>query len=210
MERVLIVAKTKMSNGVCIGGLALSTNRNVRLLTSNGSKQPANTKFDVGQIWDVDFQSPEVIKPPHVEDVEVHNVKYIGQQMHLCDFLMERIKPWQGGVEQLFNGYLTSERESCYVPEYITPPIMSTGFWLPNEALERAKNPQYYVSRITALIDDEYGVHDERIYIRYVGFSPPLSLIPAETLVRVSLARWWKSPSATEQRCYLQLSGWYV
>jgi len=34
--------------------------------------------------------------------------------------------------------------------------------------------------------------------------------IPADTLLRVSLARWWDNEGRHEERCYLQLSGWYV
>ncbi|MFH1320564.1 MAG: hypothetical protein ABII90_07920 [Bacteroidota bacterium] len=44
--------------------------------------------------------------------------------------------------------------------------------------------------------------------ISYVGFQNPVDKIPAGTLVRISLARWW-SPNEDEERCYLQLSGWY-
>ena len=40
----------------------------------------------------------------------------------------------------------------------------------------------------------------------------PIKVIPAGTLVRVSLARWWRPEDSEpnfEERCYLQLSGWY-
>lgn len=50
------------------------------------------------------------------------------------------------------------------------------------------------------------------VRIPYVGFEPAVDLIPKGTLVRVSLARWWRphdSPPDMEERCYLQLSGWY-
>ena len=46
------------------------------------------------------------------------------------------------------------------------------------------------------------------INIPFVGFQSPIGLIPANTLVRVSLARWWANNN-DEERCYLQLSGWY-
>ena len=43
----------------------------------------------------------------------------------------------------------------------------------------------------------------------YVGFEEAVETIPAGTLVRVSLARWWDTNGTTEDRCSLQLSGWY-
>ncbi|MBA2680911.1 MAG: hypothetical protein H0U76_21260, partial [Ktedonobacteraceae bacterium] len=53
MERVLIVAKTYMQTGVCIGGLTRETNKSVRLLAVNGSHQSTDTSLDVGQVWDM-------------------------------------------------------------------------------------------------------------------------------------------------------------
>jgi hypothetical protein len=43
----------------------------------------------------------------------------------------------------------------------------------------------------------------------YVGFENPAEVIPAGTVVRVSLARWWNKEGEKEERCSLQLSGWY-
>ena len=43
-----------------------------------------------------------------------------------------------------------------------------------------------------------------------MGFAPKINKIPAGTLIRISLARWWKPDDVDiEHRCYLQLSGWY-
>ena len=46
--------------------------------------------------------------------------------------------------------------------------------------------------------------------IKYVGFQTPLDCIPQGTVLRMSLANWWKKGDSDEERCYLQLSGWYV
>ena len=48
--------------------------------------------------------------------------------------------------------------------------------------------------------------------LKYVGEESPIKVIPAGTLVRLSLARWWRPEDSEpnfEERCYLQLSGWY-
>jgi ATP-dependent DNA helicase RecQ len=46
----------------------------------------------------------------------------------------------------------------------------------------------------------------------FVGFQEPVEVIPAGTLLRVSLAHWWRprEDADVEPRCYVQLSGWYV
>ena len=47
-------------------------------------------------------------------------------------------------------------------------------------------------------------------HIPYVGVEPPPEIIPVGSLVRLSLARWWKPEEKEEdKKCYLQLSGWY-
>ena len=71
MVRVLIVAKTRMSSGVCIGGLTRDESKNVRLIPSGRQNHPADTRCDVGQIWDLDFHVSPEVTPPHVEDVIV-------------------------------------------------------------------------------------------------------------------------------------------
>ncbi len=52
------------------------------------------------------------------------------------------------------------------------------------------------------------GYEDRRL--KYVGAERAIPVIPAGTLIRVSLARWWAPEgSEMEERCYVQLSGWY-
>lgn len=65
MERVLIVAKTHISNyKACVGGLTRDTNKSIRLLCPDGSNQPANTPYDVGQVWELEFYPRAEITPP--------------------------------------------------------------------------------------------------------------------------------------------------
>lgn len=58
MERVLIVAKTKMGEGVCLGGLVLNTRRSVRLLPWDPSRfsHRMDTPFNLGDIWDLELE----------------------------------------------------------------------------------------------------------------------------------------------------------
>jgi putative nucleic acid modification protein with dual OB domain len=215
MVSVLIVAKTHMGKDTaCVGALNLETNEGIRLLGSNGSKQPKDTKFDIGQIWEIEYIPPQKIVLPHTEDVMVQRSHYLGQQSHLRDFLMERVQPCFGGVDQLFDGLLISEKGGCFLSSYVPEQFLkrSTAFWLPEFQLRQGTNPQYYIIHVDTepYRYEEIGFHDEDAYIKYVGFSPSIRQIPSRTLVRVSLARWWDGDGHHEKRCYLQLSGWYL
>jgi hypothetical protein len=201
--RVLIVAKTRMSSGVCIGGLTRDESKNVRLIPPDRQNHPADTRYDVGQVWDLDFHVSPEVTPPHVEDVIVTRERYIAPVSNLLETLTKRVQPWKGNPEQLFDGFLTfTERGKGYISQQKGVPIASTGYWLPDKPLDKItlhdKTNYFYNSR--------FG----RFYISYVGFAPAIDQIPAGTLVRVSLARWWASQDMNEKRCYLQLSGWYL
>ena len=210
MERVLIVARTRMSNDACVGGLALDSNRNVRLLRPGGLHQPENTSFDVGQVWELDFHQPSRITPPHVEDVIVTKEHYIGKQPDLRNFLMQRVQTWQGGPDKLFDGLLVLESASGYICRRKGIPNCSVGYWLPDNSLTmtyKNNKPSYQME----YRNEESRSHYRRAFsIKYVGFSDPIYRIPVGSLVRVSLARWWVQSEADEERCYLQLSGWYL
>ena len=56
-----------------------------------------------------------------------------------------------------------------------------------------------------------YPTADDGRTLTFVGFQQPLPQIPAGTLLRVSLAHWWRPDEMPdgELRCYVQLSGWY-
>jgi len=207
MERVLIVAKTHMGNDACVGGLALDTNRNVRLLRPGGFHQPENTRFEVGQIWELDLHLPSRVTPPHVEDVIVTEERYIGQQPDLRNFLMQRVQPWQSGPDKLFDGLLVIEGTSGYICRRNGIPKCSVGYWLPGNSLTmtlKNNKPSYQIS------GESSSRYKRSLAIKYVGFSNPIYRIPAGSLLRVSLARWWVPPESNEERCYLQLSGWYL
>ena len=48
LERVLIVAKTRMKSGFCVSGLVCSSNANIRLKPEGQYNHPDDTKFEVG------------------------------------------------------------------------------------------------------------------------------------------------------------------
>ena len=214
MERVLIVARTRMGSGVCVGGLALDSNRSVRLLTREGALQPRLTEFQVGQIWDVNFRRVANVDPPHVEDVMVFLQHLLETVDNMRDTLLTHIQPWQGGPEILFDGMLTIDRTRCYVSHAKPIPQRSTGFWLldrplvfDKEHVDKTQIKHMYLMQYTAYTGSR--AYTRTLTIPFVGYQRPIDEIPVGTLARVSLARWFAPSSVGEERCYLQLSGWY-
>jgi phospholipase C len=202
--KVLIVAKTHVSSAYCVGGLGLDVDGqrvwSLRLYEPNWSFPPVNTSYDVGQCWDMSYVPSNAPRPPHVEDVMVTHRQFVGHEASLGPVLRRHVLPWSGGVSALFDGKLhfTGKRRG-YIEESSIPSL-STGFWLPDQELQKVD----YSGKIYY----RYGLHE----LSYVGTAQSIAVIPAGTLVRVSLARWWKPKDAADdfpERCYLQLSGWY-
>lgn len=197
--KVLILAKTHVLDMACVGGMVYDTAQGLRLLQTDGSHQPVDTDFEVGQVWDVRYEPGENLRPPHVEDVWVFESRYLGKQIGLPGFLTARVEVWQGGCAALFGGCVRlTNKGSGYIAEQHGIPDRSAGFWLPEQPLQRVMDGHRCY----------YACGDE-IRLRYVGFVPSMETIPARTLLRVSLARWWRPDHRIEARCYLQLSGWY-
>jgi hypothetical protein len=207
MERVLIVAKTHMKSGACISGLTRSY-RGIRLIPKDRLNHPANTEFDVGQTWNIEFQEAVEVDPPHVEDVIIIDKQYVGRVDNLRGILMKGIQPWRGGPECLFDNMITVGQKNCYISRSGPIPNCSTGYWLPDRPLILDQTDGK--SRYLIEYKDKAGTssNSRTLAIPFVGFVPPLRSISPETLVRVSLARWFAP--AGEERCYLQISGWYL
>ena len=211
MARVLIVAKTRMGdNNICIGGLNIDTNESIRLLDVAGWNQPANAPYNVGQIWELEIYHSAKINPPHVEDVIVTREIYIGQIPNLRDMLLRRVAIWHGTPANLFGGLLIFENSRGYIDKSKAIPSCSTGYWQPETSLILIWNSGkcYYQIRYFVVADNSrYHV---TLNIPYVGFAEPIQEIPEETLIRVSLARGGQKLENYKDRCYLQISGWYL
>lgn len=200
---VLIVGRTKMGSTTrCIGGIS-HDGRSVRLLIGNGGSWDTTAPFQIGQVWDIEYTPIQHFVAPHTEDVLVLNYRLLGAQANLRAYLLTRVHPWRGAINQLFGGALGyTSNGNGYVCERLGVPGHSTWFWIPDRDLTLRVDGKHY---------DYTAGHLPR-GLSYVGEPPPLPILPAGTLVRVSLARWWKPEDADpefEARCYLQLSGWF-
>lgn len=188
----------------CVGGLELRTNRSLRLLQPNGQNMPDNMPLEVGEIWEMDYVPRQNPRPPHTEDVLLRRYDYLRRQPNLSAFIRKRVHPWQGSPEQLFEGKLCSTPSgSGFVSAERGVPSQSTGYWISDQDL--VVEEQF--GRLRYIYPVDQGVRS----LPYVGLGEPVDCIPQGTLLRVSLARWWRREDNldVEERCYLQLSGWY-
>lgn len=184
----------------CIGGLA-QDGKSLRLI-KQGGQWDTSSQFDVGDIWDIDFTPVGGLVAPHTEDVMVTKFSYVGEQNGLAGHLLSRLNPWRGGIEQVFGGLLGfTGNGNGYISHANGVPNYSTWFWVPDQDLILRNDGKHY---------DYPGQYSFK-GMSYVGEANAIPVIPSGTLVRVSLARWWKPQDIDdiEERCYLQLSGWY-
>jgi putative nucleic acid modification protein with dual OB domain len=124
-----------------------------------------------------------------------------------CDLRMRR--GMRGSTYAFVNSSSLQSRlgELGYISRSTGIPKSSTGYWLPNRPLTltyRYEKPYYQIKY------DIYNDYQGTLSIPYVGFADPIQQIPVSALIRISLARWWIPTGINEERCYLQLSGWYL
>lgn len=206
--KTLITSKTHKGKAACVGGLVMTNNRLVRLLNSGNWDQKADTDLNIGDIWDIDFYDREDVIPPHIEDVIIISKKYDRKIENISDFIINSgITIYRGSPKNIFNKRLGwTKGGSGYTENKKNLPVNSVGFWISNKDLileERTDNKIYFVYES----DNRF---DNNIRFKYVGFDSAVKRVPAGTLMRLSLARWWKPESIEmKERCYLQLSGWY-
>jgi hypothetical protein len=111
---------------------------------------------------------------------------------------------FRGSPIQIFNGLLGwTGNGSGFLGNRNNLPANSVGFWISDRELTLADDGKHYLYPST----NEFTTAKR---FPYVGFAPKVNSIPQGTLMRISLARWWRpSDSDISERCYLQLSGWY-
>ena len=203
--KVLIVAKTRMGGGACIGAIT-ETGESVRLIPFNEDPQDgANIEYEVGDIWEISAEPVTNLIPPHIENVVVHEKHRLGTANNSIGSIERFMPPKDGHPFGLYEGSLQStEKGALYIAKHSGVPPYSTTFWRPDQPLIRDTEEKRVRYR--------YSSDNGGSTLTFVGFQEPLEVIPAGTLVRVSLAHWWQpedTPDA-EERCYAQLSGWFL
>ena len=204
-EVVIILSKTHMNNGqCCIGGLTLG-GRYVRLLNEHEENQPEDTDLKPKQAWEIEFTERPNNTAPHIEDILVTNRVSKGRlkdSITVKDFIQKREIPiWNGHPDNLFNNLIQwTSSGSGFIDRDGGVPNHSVGFWISDRDLKR---------RDYNGIRYQYPQADGWRSVKFKGFQNPVDLIPAGTLIRVSLSRWKAFNENENPKCWLQLSGWY-
>ncbi len=197
---VLIVSRTRMKNGVCCGGLNLQNGEFVRLHNDRGGNLSPDAPFQIGQVYDLNYQTAWNVRPcPHVEDKQIQPDYQLRRQLSQAEIIqvIDRIvNVPTGNIDVIFDGMLNHSSYSAYVSP-ASVPNHSVCFWRPNAPLYKYE----FMGKV------KYRFYNNNI--SYVGFQDPVNVIPSGTLLRMSLANWWSPDDDTEKRCYLQLSGWF-
>ena len=202
MATILIVSRTQMKNGVCVGGINEDTYEFIRIHNDRGAHLPADAPYEIGDRWKMDVKTAWNVRPaPHTEDKQttpLNKIENIGIQ-GVKDYVYKNstfLRIAKGSIANAFQGMLHFIGTKNYISRSNVPPY-STEFWIADKDLKHSEqfNKHYYFY--------------DNIRIKYVGFQVPVNPIPARTIIRLSLANWWDDGSG-EERCYLQLSGWYL
>ena len=205
MTQVLVVCKTRMYTGLCLGGLVLGSHDKIRLLTPAGYNQPIDTPFEVGDVWDCVLEHKPALRKPHTEDMRVLRQRRLGRLPNALGYLLDSLHIEPAHKSRLFDGLLHyTEPGSAYISEWTGLPDYAHEFWRPMYGLRlrQGKKSAYY----------HYADPDSRRAFRlpYVGLEKPVPWLRPGSLLHLSLARWWQQPGISEERCYLQLSGWFL
>lgn len=203
---VLILSKTNYGNTqVCVGGICVNSKQFVRLLNQGGYYQRADTKFNIGDIWDINFTVNPNRREPHNEDVTIHSYTFVRKIYQLETFIKNMGVPvWRNNISNIFENKILWQRngKGYFSENKNNYPSHSVGFWISDVDLmhQRVGHQDFYIYQ-------NNGISRQ---IVYKGNQSILSVIPKGRLIRLSLAKWWKpEDSDIEARCYLQLSGWY-
>lgn len=205
MIRVVVVGKTHMGKsppGYCIGALRIRGWAAYRLKAPGGAfSWPETCGINTGDVLEIEGKRPNELRNPHTEDFLVETYKKVGEygptlpdDIYANCQVAERLSDlFEGCVRKLGTDRLGIEQGE-------NVPNFSTQFWLPKNSLTLEWRQFQDKPR------KAYYKYREWV-IPYVGTDEPIDIIPAGSLVRLSLAQWFP-PEAP--KCYLQLSGWWL
>lgn len=214
MARVLIVSKTRMKGErVCVGGIDIDNRVSLRLHDEDGWHETNDScEYEIYDVWDITYTHYSNRPMPHCnEDVNVLTKNKIGvllwNKVSVLDVLrIIGFRYYEGSISNIFSGFTKLTRGGKMYISDPEVPDHSTCFWVCDDDLTKSISYHYEQQKVS------YFYPMSCILIPYVGLEKPIDRIPKGTLIRLSLAHWWSPDdwSDIEERCYLQLSGWYL
>lgn len=213
MSKVLIISKTRMQDDrVCVGAIDLDNKRSIRLLNSNGFHETIHEcPYELLTIWEIKYNKISKRSAPHLEDVAVlhrtnTHISVKLNELPKFHIYYYNLKLYSSSLLRTFDEKLSStDGGSLYINNTKGVTKYSTCFWICDKDL---KKNRFSTER---KIKYDYQDDDGRYYhITYVGIENSPDIIKKGTLVRLSLAHWWHPENTDiEDRCYLQLSGFF-
>ena len=213
MARVIIVSRTRMAaECVCVGGVDIDNHRSLRLLDASGHHETADAcPYQIWDIWNIDYYITHKRPNPHTEDANVTR-REKAEKVDVPKMTVNRfasflessnIPLFRGSLFTVFDGKLKlTDADKMYISKEDVP-TYSTCFWVNDKRLLGYTNDRGRWQYRYNDLSNRYGYT-----ISYVGSAEPPADIEAGSLIRLSLAHWWKpEDSNDEERCYLQLSG---
>ena len=213
MARVIIVSRTRMAGDkVCVGGVDIDNRLSLRLLTAHGTHETASEcPCQIWDIWDMDYYLTHERPNPHTEDanvtrrVKVEKVDAPNMSINRFAGVLESSNNplFRGSLFTVFDGKLKlTDNDKLYISKEDVPNY-STCFWINDKRLLGYTNDRGRWQYRYNDMSNRYGYT-----ISYVGSTEPPADIEVGSLIRLSLAHWWKPEGSNdEERCYLQLSG---
>ena len=196
-----------MSKGACIGAIT-EKGESVRLIPFNEDPHDgANREYEIGDIWEITAEPETSLIPPHNENIVVrkkqrlHTTKDMKDLVSAIELLMP---PKTGHPRELYEGLLqNTESGRLHIVKQNDIPPYSTTFWRTDRPLTRDTEGRKVRYR--------YPTENGGCTFTFAGFQEPPEILPTGTLLRVSLAHWWKPEDTPEagERCYAQISGWF-
>lgn len=212
MSKVLIVSRTRMQDSrVCIGGIDLDNSISIRLLDIRGYHEREDVcPYEIGDLWECSYIHNPRRPAPHLEDSNVCYRNLIQKHAYststqLIEILTKHgVTIYRGSINECFEGYLVQENNRFFISKMNTPKF-STCFWMNDKVLQKNdyQKPNGHVKKQLAYHVDGLWIKS----IAFVGLGGTPDMVPIGSLVRLSLANWWKKDENTEERCYLQISG---
>ena len=140
MSVVLIVSRTQMANGVCVGAIDENSGELVRLHNDRGANLPADAPYQIGDRWNVNMQTSWHVRPrPHIEDKDtkfislINNVGIDGIKQYInTHHFGNRLV--SGDISNAFEGCLHFEGTKNYINRDRIPGF-STQFWITDKDL---------------------------------------------------------------------------
>jgi hypothetical protein len=197
---IVVLSRTLMSGGVCVGALDVVNDKMLRLLDDKAHKLLPDAPYQVGQCYAIKYAQHYNIRAPHTEDAAVYEFNYLDDlEENDFDELISSLCNDNLSLEELFDGKLLWDGSAHMEPGDTTDYSVQ----IATLDCDLTKSGDYFESF-------SWGAPTKRI--KYVGARPLADLpnkLTAGTRIRFSLARFWDKDKDGNLRAYLQLSGIY-